>query len=141
MICFDGGICCRKCTSDSWCGNLSNGVRAPGMWYKPGVCKGPSIGPWHLHFSIMRNWALYGCDWYPFRCTMHIRSWGRPSWVLFGALLVCVRWRHLWTGLVNAFWDLEFDWEMDCVLWLGLMGLSSSFFFDVGRLDILFLPG
>ena len=44
-------------------------------------------------------------------------------------------------GLVNAFWDLEFDWEMDCVLWLGLMGLSSSFFFGVGRLDTLFLPG
>ena len=44
-------------------------------------------------------------------------------------------------GLVNAFWDLELDWEMDCVLWLGLMGLSSSFFFDVRRHDTLFHPG
>ena len=112
------------------------------MWYKPGVCKGPSIGPWHLPFLIRRSWALYGCDWYPFRCTMHIRSWGRPAWELgLGASFVCARWRCLWMGLVNVFWGLEFDWEMDCVLLLVLLDWSSSFFFDVGRLDILFLPG
>ena len=30
---------------------------------------------------------------------------------------------------------------MDCVLLLVLIAWSSSFFFDVGRLDTLFLPG
>ena len=42
---------------------------------------------------------------------------------------------------MNVFWDLRSGWEMGCVLLLALIGLSSSFFFDVGRLDILFLPG
>ena len=38
-------------------------------------------------------------------------------------------------------WGLTLDWEMDCVLLLVLIDWSSSFFFDVGRLDTLFLPG
>ena len=44
-------------------------------------------------------------------------------------------------GLESVFGGLEFGREMDCVLLLALIDWSSSFFFGVGRLDTLFLPG
>ena len=89
----------------------------------------------------MRSWVLRGCDWYPFRYTRHIYlCWRLSSVSGFGAWYSCEHCRF-WLGSVNAFWDLRSGWEMGYVLLLALIGLSSGFFFDVGRLDTLFLLG